>query len=244
MPPFTIEAFFLAGLAAACLLVAPRASACGVSASGVSSCSLEEHDEAVRPHWAVGVSGVYTSTRLRFSDSLRADQVRYASLATLAYLPTPKLVLQLSAGAAFGGSLTTPDGEHTFSPGPTAALGLDYRAFDDGRYFLLLTSSLSFATARTLLGNEPSVAYTAFDLRVGAEAGLQLASVFRPYAVVRAFGGPVRWHYLGEAVTGRDTHQYQAGAGLGARLMKTLSVAVEGVPLGERAFSLGASFAF
>ncbi len=241
---FTPAHFFSVGLAAAGLLAAPRAHACGVSASGVSSCSLEEHDEAVRPHWAVGVSGLYTSTRLRFSGSLHADQIRYASLATLAYLPTPKLVLQLSAGAAFGGSLTAPDGEHTFSAGPTGALGLDYRAFDDGRYFLLLTSSLSFSTARTQLGDEATVAYTAFDLRVGAELGLELARIFRPYAVVRAFGGPVYWRYQGESVTGTDTHHYQVGAGLGLRLTKSLSLFVEGVPLGERAVSLGAGFAF
>lgn len=231
-------------LVAACSLVAPRARACGVSASGVASCSLEEHNEAVRPRWALGVSGVYTSTRLRFSSSLHADQIRYASLATLAYLPTPKLVLQVSAGAAFGGSLTTPDGEHTFSPGPTAALGLDYRAFDDGRYFLVLTSSLSFATARTQLGNESTEAYTAFDLRVGAQAGLQLANVLRPYALVRAFGGPVYWRYQGEAVTGTDTHHYQLGAGLAVRLTKALSAFAEGVPLGERAVALGAGVAF
>jgi hypothetical protein len=224
--------------------MAPRASACGVSASGVASCSLEEHDEAVRPHWAVGVSGLYTSTRLRFNDSLSADQVRYASLATLAYLPTPKLLLQVSAGAAFGGSLTAPDGEHTFSSGPTAALGLDYRVFDNGRYFLVLASSLSFATARTQLANEPTVAYTAFDLRVGAEGGLQLANIFRPYAVVRAFGGPVHWRYQGEAVTGNDAHHYQVGAGIGFRITKSLSLVAEGVPLGEQAVLLGAALAF
>ncbi len=241
---FGLGQFLGIGLAAMSVLLAPRAKACGVSASGVSSCSLEEHNEAVRPHWAVGVSGLYTSTRLRFSGSLHADQIRYASLATLAYLPTPQLVLQIGAGAAFGGSLTPPDGEHTFSPGPTAALGLDYRAFDDGRYFLLLTSSLSFATARTQLGSEPTVAYTALDLRVGVEAGVQLADIFRPYAVVRAFGGPVYWRYQGESVTGTDTHHYQVGAGLALRLSKSLSLFAEGVPLGERAVSLGAGFAF
>ena len=239
--PLKLERSVAIGFVAAVLFVAPRAKACGVSASGVSSCSLEEHDEAVRPRWAVGVSGLYTSTRLRFSGSLHADQIRYASLATLAYLPTPRLVLQVGAGAAFGGSLTTPDGEHTFSPGPTGALGLDFRAFDDGRYFLLLTSSLSFATARTQLASDDSVAYTAFDLRVGAQLGVELAHLFRPYAVVRAFGGPVYWHYQGQAVTGTDTHHYQVGAGLGVRLSKTLSLFAEGVPLGERAISLGAA---
>jgi hypothetical protein len=48
------------------------------------------------------------------------------------------------------------------------ACELDYRVFDNGRYFLVFTSSFSFATARTRLASEPAVAYTAFDLRVGA----------------------------------------------------------------------------
>ena len=235
--------WFAAACAAFTWLGAARAHACGVSASGVSSCSLAEHDEAIRPHWAVGVSGLYTSTRLRFSGHLYADQVRYATLGTLAYLPTPKLVLSLGAGAAFGGSLTLPDGKYEFSPGPTLALGADYRAFDDGRYFVLLTSSLSFAAARTHLADAASVGYEAFDLRVGVEAGLQLADIFRPYLAARGFGGPVFWQHQGEAVDGTDTHHYQLGAGIGVRLSKTLNLFAEGIPLGERAVSLGVGLA-
>jgi len=221
----------------------PRAKACGVSASGVSSCSLAEHDEAERPHWAVGVSGLYTVTRLHFTGSLYADQVRYATLASLAYLPTPRLVLQAGAGVAFGGSLTLPDGKYEFSPGPTGLFGADYRVFDDGRYFLLLTSGLSFAFARTHLGSQPSVGYEAFDLRVGAEFGVELGRVFLPYALARGFGGPVFWHHQGEAVDGSDTHHYQFGVGASVRLAKALSVFAEGVPLGERAVSLGVGLA-
>jgi hypothetical protein len=224
-------------------LITLRAKACGVSASGVSSCSLSEHDEAARPHWAVGVSGLYTVTRLRFTGSLYADQVRYATLASLAYLPTPKLVLQAGAGVAFGGSLALPDGKYEFSPGPTGLFGADYRLFDDGRYFLLLTSGLSFSLARTHLGSQPSVGYEAFDLRLGGEFGVELGRVFRPYALARGFGGPVFWHHQGEAVDGTDTHHYQFGVGASVRLAKAFSLFAEGVPLGERAVSLGVGLA-
>ena len=235
---------WLAALVIAPLVTSVRpAQACGVSASGVSSCSLAEHDEATRPRWAVGVSGLYTATRLRFSGALYADQLRYATLASVAYLPTPKLVLQFGAGAALGGSLTPPDGEHHFSPGPIAALGLDYRAFDDGRYFLVLNSGLSFTAARTQLAADPTVGYEAFDLRVGAQFGIQLANVLRPYALARAFGGPVFWRYQGSAVSGTDTHHYQLGAGVAASLTKRLSLFAEGIPLGERAVSAGLGFA-
>src|SRR4051812_24048512 len=222
---------------------APLAQACGVSASGVASCSLAEHDEAGRPRWAVGLSGLYTSTHLRFDEDLRARQVRYATLATLAYLPTPKLVLQAGAGVAFGGSLTLPDAEYQFSPGPTALLGADYRAFDDGRYFLILTSALSLATARTHATAAPSESYTAFDLRLGAQFGVELARVLRPYLVARVFGGPIFWRYHEQSLTGTDTHHYQLGAGLAVRVTKALNLFAEGVPLGEQAIVLGIGLA-
>jgi hypothetical protein len=189
------------GLAVLCLC-SSRANACGVSAAGVPFCSLAEHDEAARTKWAVGVSGLYTSTGLQLSDSLRADQIRYATLATLAYMPTPKLILQAGAGATLGGSLALPAGKYEFSPGPTASVGADWRVFDNRRTFVLLTSALSFSTARTHLADQGSVGYEAFDLRLGGQLGVDIANIFEPYVVVRAFGGPVYWHYLGNAVTG------------------------------------------
>jgi len=221
------------------------ARACGVSASGVASCSLAEHDEAVRPRWAVGVSGLYTSTRLRFSGDTSAEQVRFATLATVAYLPSAKLVLQAGLGAAFGGSLTLPEGEYRFTPGPIALLGADFRAFDDGRYFLILTSGLSLATARTHAptNGDESARFTALDLRLGAQFGIQLAERVRPYALARVFGGPIFWRYRNEAVTGTDTHHFQLGAGLAVRVANRLNVFAEGVPLGEQAVALGVGLA-
>jgi hypothetical protein len=232
-----------AGLTGILSLCPTRASACGVSAAGVPFCSLAEHDEAERPKWAVGVSGLYTSTALHLSDSFPADQIRYATLATLAYMPTPKLILQAGAGATLGGSLTLPDGQHDFSPGPTASIGADWRAFDDRRTFVLLTAALSFSAARTHLGDQGTVGYEAFDLRLGGQAGLDIANVFQPYVVVRAFGGPVYWNYMGNAVTGTDAHHYQVGAGAGLRVSKVVNLFVEGIPIGERAVSLGAGVA-
>jgi hypothetical protein len=189
------------------------------------------------------VSGLYTSTRLRFSDDLHANQVRYATLASLAYLPTERLVLQAGAGVAFGGSLTLPDGEYQFSPGPTALIGVDFRAFDDGRYFLLLTSGLSLASALTHATGQPSERYAAFDLRLGAQFGIELWRILRPYAVARVFGGPIFWRYKGEAVTGTDIHHYQLGAGLAVRVKQAVNLFAEGVPLGEQAVALGIGLA-
>jgi hypothetical protein len=230
--------------ALAVALASRRATACGVSGvDGVSSCSLAEHNEAVRPRWAVSVSGLYTSTRLRFSGDLHGDQRRYASFAALAYLPTPVLTLQAGAGATFGGSLTLPDGRHDFSPGPTAFVGASWRVFDADA-FLVLTSLLSFSAASTQLQGEASVGYEAFDLRLGAELGTTLFRVLRPYVPVRVFGGPVYWKYQGASVTGTDTHHFQIGAGLGLAISRRMGAFAEGIPLGERAVSLGLAAAF
>jgi hypothetical protein len=205
---------------------------------------LAEHEEATRPHWAVGLSGLYTSTALRFSNSVRADETRYATQASLAYLPSKKLVLQAGIGATFAGHLVIDQQRYDFSPGPLASLGADYRFIDDGRLFVLGTSSLSFSATRTQRADVPSAGYQALDLRLGGELGVQLARVFRPYALARVFGGPVYWRYQGSAVTGTDTHHYQLGAGLALALSENFNAFVEGVPLGERALSFGLGAAF
>lgn len=231
-------------LGAVLLGSAAPAKACGVSATGVASCSLAEHNEATRPHWAVGVAGTYTVTALHFSGSLRADQTRYATLAELAYLPTPSLALEAGYGVAFGGSLTLADGKHDFAPGPTGFLGAAWRAVDAPAYFVVLTSALSFSAARTHLRDARAVPYEAFDLRLGGELGANLAQVLHPYVLGRVFGGPVYWRYAGQAVTGTDIHHYQLGAGLSVTFGDHVSALVEGVPLGERAASAGVSVAF
>jgi hypothetical protein len=232
------------GFAGALALHASPARACGVSASGVASCSLAEHVAEREPHWALGVSGLYTSTSVRFSGGNRADETRAATLASVALLPSPALVLQASLGSELGGSLSMPSGKYDFSPGLLAALGADYRLLDDGRWFALLTSTLSFSAARTHADAGPSAAYEALDLRLGAEFGIDIASVLRPYALARVFGGPIFWRLDGAAVTGTDTHHYQLGAGVGLHLSRSFNAFAEGVPLGERALALGIGAAF
>jgi hypothetical protein len=239
-----LRACFGAAAALAVLTSEPTAKACGVSATRVASCSLAEHREAERPRYAVGLAAGYTSTTLRFDGSIRAAQTRYAMLTELAYAPDRSLVLEAGYGVAFGGSLALGDGKHELSPGPTAFLGADWRVLDEPRYFARLTSVLSFSAARSHLAEQASVPYEAFDLRLGGELGLNLAEFLHPYAVVRTFGGPVYWRYRGRAVTGTDIHHYQIGAGLGLGLGARLSLFAEGIPLGERAVTGGASVAF
>lgn len=242
---------FVLAVSAPALAPAP-ARACGVStADGLSACSLSEHEEATRPRWSAGASGIYTSTAIRFSNDLRSDETRSAVAASLAYHPSPRTTLQLALGGTFGGRLITPEGTQDFSAGPTAAIGGSWKVLDRARPFVLLTANLSFSAARTTLTGAgptaqpaPSVGYQAFDLRLGALIGTTLLHVLTPYAVGRVFGGPIYWQYQGRDVTGTDTHHYQVGAGLTVAVVRRFNLFAEGIPLGERSLAAGTAVAF
>ena len=235
-----------AAAAAAGTLGSPAVRACGVSAAdGVYACSLRDHEEAARPRWLAGASAIYTSTAIQFRDGPRADQTRGAVAASLAYQPTPRWTLQAVAGGVFGGRLSTPTGDHEFSPGATAAVGAAWRIVEGSRPFVVLTSTLSGSFASTRLdGAGPSTGYQAFDLRVGGLVGVTIAEVLKPYAVARVFGGPVFWRYQGAAVTGGDAHHYQIGGGFTVVIARRASLFAEGIPLGERSLAGGAALAF
>jgi hypothetical protein len=232
---------------AATVATPSRLRACGVStADGLSSCSLAEHEEETRPRWRLGVSGSYTSTAIHFG-VVSSPETRGSVIASLAYQPTQRWTLQLAAGSTVGGHLITPAGQYDFSAGPTAAIGASWRAVPGTKPFVILTSNLSFSAANTEptgAATGPTVAYDAFDLRLGALVGTTIAKALSPYAVVRVFGGPVYWQYQGANVTGTDAHHYQLGAGLTVVAADRVNVFAEGVPVGERSFAAGAAFAF
>jgi hypothetical protein len=241
----------LAALVLAIGVVVPRTSqACGSSGpDGVSACSLADYEDAQRPRWRLGISGVYTSTVIRFSSTLQTGETRFASVAELAYSPTSRLTLSAGLGGAAAGKLLAPDGAHDFSPGLVASLGVSYRLLDGktplGRGFLVTSGLVSITTSSTQRADEgPSTAYDALDLRAGLAGGFTWLRMLSAYGVVRAFGGPVYWAYGGESQLGTDTHHYQAGGGLALLLAKRLDLFVEGVPLGEQAIAAGAAMNF
>lgn len=181
---------------------------------------------------------------------LRGDETRAAVVGSLGYHPTARTSYQIAAGGTFGGRLVTPEGNQDFAPGVTAAVGASWRVVDQSRPFVVLTGNLSFSSSHTTLqatgggSAGPSVGYQAFDLRVGVLVGTTIARVFSPYAVGRAFGGPIYWQYQGSDVTGTDTHHYQLGAGLTLAVARRLNLFAEGIPLGERSVASGAALAF
>lgn len=220
------------------------ALACGVTAggaAGISGCSLSEHEEAARRKWHVGASYSFTSTALRFTGDQRVDEERHASLVTLDYRPTSTLTLEGAAGLLLGGHISTPSARYDFAPGFVSAIGGSWRVVDarGAIPFVLLTATISYASTAT-----QGVGYNAFDARGGVVIGTTFWDVLTPYAVGRAFGGPVYWRYNGAAVTGTDVYHYQVGVGLSLLLGRRVDLFAEGVPLGERGVAAGGGFSF
>lgn len=228
-----------------------HALACGASggAAGVSSCSLQEHQEELRPKWRVGASYGYTSTAIRFDSHTVLDETRHTVLATLDYAPTPVWTFEVGAGSILGGSLRDPTTDYDFTPGFLAVIGAGWRIVeaDGARPFVALTGQVSYAGSSTRQNgssSSPSVGYHALDARIGALAGWPIEGTFTPFVLARAFGGPVYWEYQGSNVTGTDTHHYQLGGGTLVRIGRKIDLFVEGVPLGERAIAAGAGVLF
>jgi len=96
-----------------------------------------------------------------------------------------------------------------------------------------------------LAGPTPATsALYAFDVRAGLIVGKTFWNTLSPYAVFRALGGPLLWSYGGQTVIGGDLYHVQLGAGVVTILPRGFDVFVEGVPLGERAVTLGAGKSF
>jgi hypothetical protein len=161
-------------------------------------------------------------------------------LATASYQLGPALGLQLAAGAILDGTIGMHAGD--VRPGFAAAAAASYLAVyeEERRPFVSLSLSLAGSRASAVADDGAVHPLTAFDLRLGAMVG----KTFGPltgFAVARGFAGPVYFRVAGRDETGGDVHHYAIGAGLTARIGRRLSVAAEGLPLGERsaAISLG-----
>jgi hypothetical protein len=232
--------------------LAGHAGACGASGggvAGVSACSLEEHEEETRARWRIGASFSFTSTVIRFDASTKPEETRDNVLVSVAYRPSRRLTLEAGGGTLFGGRLRLRDVDYEFTPGLLTMVGGSWRVLDaqGTRPFVLLTAQAAFIAASTQKNGSdafPRVGYRAFDLRLGGAVGWTIWNVLSPYAVVRAFGGPVYWEYQGASVTGTDTHHYQVGGGLAVLIARTVDAFVEGVPLGEQGVSAGAGVIF
>jgi hypothetical protein len=196
----------------------------------------------------LGLNAGYTATRLVFGGSQSLDLKQGAVSASLDRRVSPEVGLSLSLGATVGGSLRDGDRHFVQHPGPALGLGVSYRLVDPAKQplFVLLGATLAGSTSQTTPaagypgGRER---YSAFDLRGSITAGKTFAGVLSPYAVARAFGGPVFWRLDGASTTGTDSHHYQLGLGLSVTLPAGLDLFVEIAPLGEARASAGLGLA-
>jgi len=189
----------------------------------------------------VGVTGGWFSTEIDFGDrevSLRETTV----MAAANYHPNAAFGFDLGLGAILGGEVGEHDGD--VSAGAAASAAATWLALfeTERRPFLLLSLSLSGSRNEAVSDDGREHPLTAWDARIGAMVGKTFGPA-TPYAVGRAFGGPVSWTLAGEEVTGGDVHHYAVGAGAALRFARRLHIALEAMPLGEQSAALSASLA-
>jgi hypothetical protein len=217
--------------------------ACGVPGVGgpagvTTTCNLKDRPrtaEAIVERLATGFS--FSSTRIRFPGGDYAAQ-RSAVLVSAERTLRHDMSLTLSAGLVVDGWLTGAS-VYRFAPSAIVAGTFSWRALanDGGIPFIVLAGTLSH-TAGSVYGNGVSRQYAAFDLRAGISIGWTLWRVWSPYALARAFGGPVFF----QDQIGSDAYHYQVGAGFVLKPHERFDLYVEGVPLGERGVTAGLGF--
>ncbi len=191
------------------------------------------HQDEAPPKWRVGATFGAFRTTLLFSDGTSPRFEQLAVSASFEYRVSDKMTLVGAAGALLAGSL----GGAPTSPGGVASLALSYLVLDQGPYtpFLQVSGSIAFSAFRGAEAN-----YAAIDFRGGLVAGYTFLERLTPYAVFRAFGGPV---FYGGAL-GTDAYHVQLGAGLVVGLPLGLDLSAEIVPLGEQRVTAGLGFTF
>lgn len=225
------------------------ASACGAAyPGGPVMCEYPRNKaSAAKPPIIRLTAGyAYTSTTLLFGSGRRADLSRHAVLGGVEVPLASKLSLQVGAGGIAGGALTHGASRDEIGPGWSGYVGIAGRVVDGAGAapFVQLTAAISTTHMLTrTLTDTPR--YTAFDARVGAVVGKTFFDALTPYAVARAFGGPIYWRFDDEAVTGTDLYKYQLGGGVSlALLARKVDLFVEGVAFGERGVAAGLGTTF
>lgn len=219
-----------------------------VGPAGILECNGddegEQHAPAPRLFHVTGAYSVF-GTDLAF-DGADAFMERRAATVSLSYRFNEKITGQVGAGATLGGRFVFRDVRFAFDPGWIASVGGTWRVVGGGRNEAFLVAGLALAASggqtRDAEGHTEDM--FAIDLRLSVIAGKTFFDVLSPYAVLRAFGGPVFWRYNGADRLGGDKYHFQVGAGLVVALPGHFDVFAEGVPLGERAAAVGLGYSF
>jgi hypothetical protein len=240
---FVVTCAFAAGAA---VLWQHPASACGVPPPG-SPPGFHCGDEAAEDtKFRTSASYTFSSTRLVFSGDQKADVDRQVAGVGIGYRASKLWSAQLSLGAITSGTMNFVDSRHQFNSGLSVSVSASLRALEENAKgpFVILTGIFGFATAKTYEQARANIAYNAFDLRLGASVGKTFADLFAVYLTARIFGGPIFWQLRDQAVTGTDLYKYQAGMGVSMSPLKHIDIFIEGIPVGERALSMGGGVSY
>jgi hypothetical protein len=188
-----------------------------------------------------GASWGWFDADLRFEGERDYELRQHAVVATFGRRFGWGLSLRLAAGAIVDGEMIGEGLEYDVEPGWTGAIALGKQWIGGPGELPFLTTTLQFGMsgARTRRGEDTNSLTTA-DLRLGVLGGVTLFDAWSPYAVVRGFGGPVRWRDM----TGSDRHHYSIGVGSRIGLPGRIDLLVEGNFLGERSVSAGFTVSF
>ena len=182
-------------------------------------------------------------SRLRFDGEFDADLSQYAAVASAGYRAFEQTTVQLSAGAVLGGRLSANATDHEVRPGFLLSAQVAQQWLDPGAPFLVTSFAFGYSSARTESPQGESSRLTASDLRFSLLAGYTVSEWLSPFALTRAFAGPVAWEDGGADRSGSDRNHYALGAGIVARASGA-RLTLSGSALGERSVSVGASYHF
>lgn len=201
------------------------------------------HEERPERAWSLGASVGAFATDLRFEDDTEPDITETSLVVSGGYRWGAGWSARLAAGAVLAGTLEHDGRTHEVGTGWLVAASLS-RSFPFAeRWFVAGSITAGFSSTSTeedlAAGMGERVDLTAMDVRLGAIVGVTLWDRLSPYALARAFGGPVMWTLDGAEITGSDQHHYQLGLGLSASLPWNLSAMLDASVLGERALSIG-----
>jgi len=213
-----------------------------------TTCQGDDASLASRPSpWHVGGAfGIFGSSLIGTGLPSHVAIQREAITASVDYRRSPETTFGGGVGVGLGGLMSSGPRRFLVLPGWELTFAYSRRLLDGrGKLpFLLLGISAGGSGASTreevTRGPEPGrTGLYAFDARVGITIGKTFWNTLSPYAVARAFGGPVLWSLDGKSVLAGDLYHVQLGAGVVTALPRGFDVFVEGVPLGERAVTLG-----
>ncbi len=187
--------------------------------------------EGPRLRVAGSVGGFRSTILFTGGDAVPVEQL--AASAALEWRASPRWTFVGAAGGVLAGSL----GGERLGPGVVGSVAGSFLALEQGPWWPFVQLALSLAASGV---SAPRSAYVAVDARAALVVGYTVFDRLTPYAVARAFGGPV--FYAG--LSGGDRYHYQVGAGLVVGLPGGFDLSAEVVPLGEQRLTAGVGFSF